>query len=255
MKIGLCGLGRAGQTMAKKILDSDKHELSCVICREISETAGMDVSQIMGIFPIGLKVIKLSEFALLDQSKLPDIVIDFSNHSMSLELMRVCENLGINLVICTTGFTDEGRTEMIETGLRKKIGLVYAPTLTLGINLLIEVVSKLSAMLPWFDFAIVERHRKDKKRVTTTAQLIADATKRDDIHISSVRAGGYVGIHEVTAASENERLTITHESFNRGAFADGAMMAAEFINGRKGYYEMKNVIDDFVQRLKDNEDC
>lgn len=242
MRIGLCGLGRAGKAMAQKIIGSDKHELVCVICRDSSDKIGKDVGSLLQIATTGINVIGISDFARSEKDEI-DVMIDFSNYLFSIDLLRICENKGINLVICTTGFSEDGLTEIVETGLRQKIGVLYAPTLTLGINLLIKIVSELSQQIPWFDFAIVERHCKDKKRVTTTAKLIAQAMKRDDIHISSVRAGGYVGIHEVTAANADERITIVHESFNRGAFANGALMASEYLNGKKGFYEMKDVIE------------
>lgn len=242
MKIGLCGLGRAGKAMAIKIINSKENDLVCVICRDSSEKVGKEVGSLLQIAPIGINVIGMSDFERSEQKDI-DVIIDFSNYFFSIDLLRVCEKKGINLVICTTGFSEENLKEIVETGLRKKIGVLYAPTLTLGINLLINIVSELSKQIPWFDFAIVERHCKDKKRVTTTAKIISQALKRDDVHISSVRAGGYVGIHEVTAASEEERITIIHESFSRGAFANGALMAAEYIKNKTGFYEMKDVVE------------
>ena len=113
-----------------------------------------------------------------------------------------------------------------------------------------EFVEKLSKILPEFDFEIVERHRRDKPRVTTTAKLISKVIDRGETPISSIRTGGYVGIHEVTAASEEERITIEHESFSRQAFAKGALMAAQFLYGKKGFYEMKDVIKNLESRLE-----
>ena len=133
--------------------------------------------------------------------------------------------------------------------IQKQLGAVYAPNLTLGINLLMDFASELSETLPSdFDFEIIERHFKEKSRVTATAKIIAEKIGRDDINISSVRLGGYVGIHEVTCANKNERITIIHESFSRQAFADGAVLAANFIKDKTGFYYMSDVVNELKHR-------
>lgn len=240
MRIAVCGLGRAGKELARKIISEGKMELVMAVCRDTSISAGRDVGELLDMPPQGIEVYKLSETTEMLKAKKVDVVIDFSAKEISLKLAEICEAAGTNLVVCTTNFSEEEKEVLRRK--ENKIGIVFAPNLTLGINLLIEFVAKLSKILPEFDFEIVERHRRDKPRVTTTARLISKAIDRGETPISSVRIGGYVGVHEVTAASEEERITIEHESFSRQAFAKGALLAAEFVKNKKGFYEMKDVI-------------
>lgn len=249
MKIAICGLGRAGKALAQKIIDEKTDELVLGLCREESKTKGMDVGDILGTVPLNVSVVPLSSAVRKLKEKQTDIVIDFSNKDTSVKLLKVCEEAGVNLVICTTNFSEEEKEMIRTTAENEKIGVVEAPNLTIGINLLMEFVGRLSRILPEFDFEIVERHRKEKVRPTATAKLIAREIDRDEVVISSVRAGGYVGIHEVTAASEEERITIEHESFTRGAFAKGAMLAARFVYGKKGYFRMADVVKEMENEV------
>lgn len=248
MNIAVCGLGRAGKELARKIILETEHRLIMGICRDGSLSEGKDVGELLGMPENGVLVYSLSECenALKDV----DVVIDFSGKQTSMKLAPVCHKANKNLVICTTNFTDEEKKYLKDLSEDGSFGLVYAPNLTIGINLLMGFVEKLSRILPEFDFEIVERHRKDKPSVTTTAKLISKVINRGDTPISSVRAGGYVGIHEVTAASEEERITIEHESFSRQAFAKGALLAGEFVVSRKGFYEMKDVIEDLEKKVE-----
>lgn len=248
MNIAVCGLGRAGKELARKVLSGTSHNLTLGLCRDSSSAVGEDVGELLGMPKTGIRVYKISD--CVDAIKDTDVIIDFSGKQTSLELASVCKKVHKNLVICTTNFTDEEKQYLRVLSENGDFGLVYAPNLTIGINLLMEFVGKLSRILPDFDFEIVERHRRDKPKVTTTAKLISKVINRGDIPISSVRAGGYVGIHEVIAASEEERITIEHESFSRQAFAKGALLAAQFVSDKVGFYEMRDVIVDLEKKVE-----
>lgn len=242
MRIAVCGLGRAGQALIHKILGSGKDVLCCAVCRDGSEKEGLDIGTFLGMRNLDIPVVPISAAATELMQRNVEVVIDFSHKSMTLKMARICADQGISMVACTTNFGEEELMELKKEAGRSKKGVVYAPNLTIGINLLMEFVSRISKLLPDFDYAIIERHPKDKKKVTTTAKKIAGCIEKEYVPILAVRAGGYVGVHEVTAANENERLTIIHESFSREAFADGALLAAAYIVDKKGYYEMSDVI-------------
>ena len=249
MKIGVCGIGRAGRALVAKIVRDNEHDLAFVINREDSDSIGRDAGEISGIGRIGITVSGMSKVVDLIQKQGADVIIDFSNCYNTIQLLELVKNEKIGIVICTTHFEENGLKKQLDVlKLSTKGGVVYAPNLTLGINILINYVMRLSKMLPDFDFEIVERHRKDKTRPSTTANIIAKEIDRENVTIHSVRSGGYISVHEVTAASEFERITIEHESFSRDAFAYGAMLAAQFITEKTGYYEMKNVIEDIEKK-------
>lgn len=249
MKIAIMGLGRAGKVLVKKVLQSRQDELVCGICRKESGNKGKDIGMILEMPRQGIPVLDMDEFCSFTDTHDVDVIIDFSHKSASLKLAEICAQKDIGLVVCTTDF-NENEIDILKNSVREN-SLIYAPNLTIGINLLMEFVERISKILPDFDFEIIERHMKGKPPVTTTAKRIASVIQRDDVPISSVRVGGYVGVHEVTAANENERLTIVHESFTRNAFASGALMAARYICGKSGYYEMKDVIYELEKNVGD----
>lgn len=242
MRIAICGLGKAGKELAKRIINDNNNQLILGLCREESCSKNQDVGDMLNMSHQNIPILSLRNYSLKHNNYDIDVIIDFSNKETSMKLVRLCNEIGVNVVVCTTNLTDQQCQEIRNIAEKNNCGVLTAPNLTIGINLLIEFVSKISKMLPTFDFEIIERHRCDKPRVTTTARIISKAIDRGDTPISSIRVGGYVGIHEVTAASEYERLTIIHESFTRGAFAEGAMLAANYLHGKKGYYTMDDVI-------------
>ncbi len=249
MNIGVCGLGRAGKEMVRMIMKLKEDQLVMAVCREESSTAGRELGELLELPEIGVTIIKLSEIREYSKYVKVDVIIDFSHPSTSLKLADICKELGIHLVICTTNFDEKEQCRLREIGNLGTIGMVYAPNLTIGINLLMEFVEKISRILIDFDFEIIERHGKSKPRPTTTARLISNVINRGDTPISSIRVGGYVGVHEVTAASDYERISIIHESFSRQAFANGALIAAKFIVDKKGLYGMQEVIGNLEEKL------
>lgn len=167
---------------------------------------------------------------------------------MALPLIEFCGKIGANLVLCTTNHTVEEISLFREMAHSLGVGIVYAPNLTVGVNLLMEFVKKIANVLPDFDFEIIEKHPKDKAKVTATARMISQAINRGEVPIHSVRMNGYVGVHQVISTNGDERITITHESLTRRAFANGAILAAEFIQDKKQFFLMKDVIREIEEK-------
>lgn len=246
----ICGIGRAGKAMAEKLLYSQDHKLVGVISRKGSKKAGKDLGEI--IFPnnevILNKKIMPIDMIVEELSENIDVVIDFSNRENAIPLIDLCGKLKANLVLCTTNHTVEEITLFKEKADAYGIGIVYCPNLTIGINLLMEFVNKLAKVCHNFDFEIIEKHPKDKAKVTATANMIAQHINRANTQIHSVRMNGYIGVHEAIGTDGIERITITHESLSRQAFANGAILAAEYIKDRKGFHLMKDVISDLEKK-------
>lgn len=240
MKIGLCGLGRAGKEFIRYIDDRKDIELSVVLCRDESDTAGDTLHEVTKFeSKYNLVVEKISECRFENK---PDVIIDFSGCSTSLKLVDVCVKYGISLVICPTDFTEKELKYIENAAIEEKIGIMFAPTLTIGINVMMDYLEKISRVFSSFNFEIIEKHPCDKPKPTKTAMCISDVICRADIPISSVRLDGYVGVHEVVCADGFERITLTHESCSRQAFARGALFAAEYIRDRKGFYNLGKVV-------------
>ncbi|MCR5814717.1 MAG: hypothetical protein K6G15_09530 [Desulfovibrio sp.] len=241
MKLCLCGLGRAGREFVRYLAENPTHELAAVLCRKESATAGKRVCELTEIaIDPKLCVQPIESF---DPKQTPvDIIVDFSACATSLKLVDLCCRTKTNLVICPTDFTEDEVEQIKNKVIKNSIGLVFASTLTSGINLVIDFVERLSRVFPDYRFEIIERHPHNKPSPTKTARYIQQAISREEVPISSIRLDGYVGVHEITATDGYERISITHESFSRLAFVRGALLAAEFIQRKRGVFYMKDIV-------------
>lgn len=241
MKICLCGLGRAGREFVRYLAENPVHELVAVLCREESATAGKSVTELTEIaIDPSLCVQPIEHFD--PRAKSVDVIVDFSACATSLKLVDLCCRTKTNLVICPTDFHEREIEYIKNKAITNSIGLVFASTLTSGINLVIDFVERLSKVFPDYRFEIIERHPYNKPSPTKTARYIQQAISREVVPISSIRLDGYVGVHEITATDGYERISITHESFSRTAFVRGALLAAEFIQRKQGVFYMKDIV-------------
>lgn len=251
MNVALCGIGRAGLEVIKTMKNCGKFNITAAFCRANSAKTGKDIGLLAQTGEIGVQATAITEAEQVFGSTPVDVAIDFSNPASSKILLNACRMHGIPCVICTTGFTEEDIDWMSKLAWTNKIGIVYAPNVTLGINVLMSLLKTVTRVLPYFDYQITEiHHNKKVDKPSGTAKRIAELIENElgfcaenHIPINSVRAGGYVGVHEVLAVGECERLSIVHETFSRSAFAQGAFIAAQFIFHRKGWYYMEDVID------------
>ncbi len=242
IRVGLCGIGRAGKEFIEYLIASANDiELCVVLCREISTSAGKLVGNETGIkLDIDIRIKRISEF---DNSENVDVIVDFSATETSLELHKLCCKYGINLVICPNAFTNQ-QVEMIkEKTVMNHIGVVYAPVLTVGVNVLMDYVKKISRIMNEASFEIIEMHGKNKSKPTKTAQLIANEIEQEIVPIHSIRLDGFVGVHEVIMTDGLENIEIVHKSLNRGAFARAAVMALRYVHRREGFYYMNDVVN------------
>ena len=195
-----------------------------------------------------------------------DVIIDFSSPAALGALLEYAEEKKIPLVLCATGYTPE-QTASIEK-VSKQIPIFKSGNMSLGINLLAELVRRACAFLgSEYDVEIVEKHHRRKIDAPSgTALLLADAaasalpyepyyvydrsTARKprtgpEIGISSVRGGTIVGEHEVIFAGPGEVLKLSHSAASRDIFAAGAIKAAKFILQTKktGLYDMSDMLE------------
>ena len=194
-----------------------------------------------------------------------DIIIDFSNPKATLEILKYAKKTNTPIVIATTGFNEE-ENEIIKQ-YSKEIPIFKSANMSLDINLMADIVSKVANVLSNADIEIIETHHKRKiDSPSGTAILLADAINevleekknynfdrmnkkekrnQNEIGFSSVRGGNIVGKHEVMFFGENESLTISHEAYSRTVFAEGAIKAAKYlIDKPNGLYNMKDIVKD-----------
>lgn len=190
-----------------------------------------------------------------------DVVIDFSHHSATKDLTEFGMKNQLPLVIATTGQTDEEK-EMIKKA-SEKIPVFFASNYSLGVALLVELSKKAAAVFPDADIEIVETHHNRKvdapsgtaltlaeeiasvreNSVITTGRSGFGKREKGEIGIQAVRRGNVAGIHEVLISTNNETITLKHETHDRALFAEGALAAAEFLIGKPaGLYSMKDLM-------------
>ena len=191
-----------------------------------------------------------------------DVVVDFSNHAATAQVMEYCVKRGLPVVVATTGQT-EAEQALIDAAA-KAVPVFQSANMSLGVALLADLAKKAAAVFPRADIEIVEKHHNQKLDVPSgTALLLARRIKEarpqaqfligrhengkrtaDEIGIHSLRLGNEVGTHEIIIASGSETITLTHEAENRSLFAQGALTAAEFIAGKApGMYDMRSIIE------------
>ncbi len=199
----------------------------------------------------------------LDEYQGPaDVVIDFSNHAATAQVVDYCTKRGLPVVVATTGQTEE-ELALID-GAAKAVPVFLSANMSLGVALLADLAKKAAAVFPDADIEIIEKHHNQKLDVPSgTALLLARRIKearpeaefvigrhengkrtKAEIGIHSLRLGNEVGVHEIIIATGSETITLKHEAENRSLFAQGALAAAAFIAGKApGMYDMRSIIE------------
>lgn len=195
-----------------------------------------------------------------------DCVIDFSNAKALEGILRFCTAKKIPAVLASTGYSEAQLQAISEAA--KVVPLFKSANMSLGINVLLELVKKAAKLLSGYDIEIVEKHHNQKLDAPSgTALMIADAAasavdydadytyerqsvrrkrEKNEIGISSVRGGTIVGEHEILFAGPDEIIEIKHTAMSREIFANGAVRAARFLAGvtEPGLYDMSAMIAD-----------
>jgi len=255
IKVCISGLGRTGKEIAKAILNQKEIQLVSVVCSPSSKLKNLELGKVLGMDNTGIIIRGSDNLEEIIFRNKPDVVIDFSNPKSALKNAVIFSKYRVNLVVGTTGFSSYDLKRLFILSRKYKNGIVYAPNITLGVNVLMLLTNLTASLLNGYDFQITEVHHKNKlDSPSGTAKKIAHeiqgglkntgiSISASDIPINSVRAGGVIGRHEVMIVGEDDKIEISHESFSRKAFALGAIQAAKFIHKRSGYYEMRDVLD------------
>lgn len=234
-----------------------------VLAQAIEKTDGIQVCCGVDLFPEARK----NDFPVyknIDECKTKtDVIIDFSRPEALRPNLEFAVKSSIPIVIATTGFTDEAKTEIVEAA--KNIPVFFAANMSLGVNLQMELAKKAAEFLgEAYDIEIIEKHHNQKvDSPSGTALSIAEHinsayvnkkdfvygrhTKTDkrgrEIGIHGVRGGTIVGDHSVLFAGTDEVVEINHSAQSKQVFAFGAVRAAKFIVARQaGLYNMKDMI-------------
>jgi len=221
MKIGLIGFGIMGQALAK-MAPTKGHTLSAIISRSLPSPNQQQLSS-------------------------TDIFYDFSSHAALDENLSLAAALKKPLLIGTTGGKIDPKT-LDDFAKRNGIALFHASSFSIGAHLFLQLVEKASTLLDkGFDQCLVEEHQKTKKDAPSgMGLLIKQATGKEDLDIHSIRLGGSLPSHSLLFDSPSERITLSHTAKSRDPFAEGALLAGEWLIGKVGFYTMEDFLNDYL---------
>jgi len=174
-----------------------------------------------------------------------DVVIDFTTPHAVCAHIETCTEARKNMVVGTTGWYDElpRLQKLVEAG---GIGLLYAANFSIGVNLFFEAARTASAALRHeYSGQIFERHHVHKKdapsgTAITLRQIVHEASG-GELEITSFREGDVVGMHELILESGADTIYLCHDAKSRRGFAEGAVRGAEWLAGKKGFFDFKDV--------------
>lgn len=255
IKIAIAGSsGRMGRILIDSVADADDLVLHAALEHKGSAMLGQDAG--------GVKISADVKEALAGA----DVLIDFTRPEGTLHHLDICRKLGVNMVIGTTGFTAQQKAMLGASA--KDIGVVFAPNMSVGVNLLFKLLETASRVLAQgYDIEIIEAHHRHKVDAPSgtalgLGEVVARTLGRDlaecavygregvtgerdpsTIGFATVRGGDIVGDHTVLFAGIGERIEITHKASSRATFALGALRAARFLQDHPaGMYDMQDVL-------------
>jgi len=268
VKVGVVGCaGRMGQMLLKMLISAPGIVVVGGSERKGSIALGQDIGALAGADPLGISVGD-DPSLLFDAS---DVVVDFTNPTATVQHAQMAARTGCALVIGTTGFDSDQLSSLYRAAQRAPI--VLAANMSLGINLLQQVVEEVARILDadW-DIEIVEMHHRQKIDAPSgTALALGEAAARGrgqqlrrisrrsrdgqvgprvkgEIGFAALRGGDVVGDHTVIFAADGERVEITHRAGSREIFARGAVKSVLWAAGKKpGLYSMRDVLGFSVQ--------
>lgn len=224
MKILVLGRGKTGALVAE-VAQERQHEVHSLASQENQDGRALTPATLSGT----------------------DAVIDFTTpHAVIPNIIR-CVEAGIPIVVGTTGW-NQHLEKVRELVRERKAALVYGSNFSIGMNFFFKAMQAVAPILKHnYRGSIVERHhihKKDKPSGTAvTIQKILESGSGEKVEVASVREGETVGMHLVMMDSANDTILFTHDAKSRVGFAEGAVRAAEWIQGKTGFYEFPDVVD------------
>ena len=246
VKIIISGaLGKMGVKVAESVNKNENAAVACGIDKAVSDKLP---------FPVYDGFNSVKEDA--------DVIIDFSSPANLDNVLNFAKAKKIGAVLCTTGYSEKDEKKIADAA--KTVPMFRSANMSLGVNVLIDLVKKAASSLSGFDAEIVEMHHNEKADAPSgTALMLADGIKevlpekyyvygrsgktlrdKNEIGIHALRGGTVVGEHQVIFAGKNETVVLSHSAQDRSVFAEGAVKAAIYLSGKKnGLYNMSDMIN------------
>ncbi|MDO5848319.1 MAG: 4-hydroxy-tetrahydrodipicolinate reductase [Methanobrevibacter sp.] len=268
IKVAVTGAaGRMGSGIIRKITEQDDMEVVAAIEMPNTPLAGQDAGERAGIGPIGVEISGSQDLDKTLKEAKPDVLVDFTIAHAAVETIRIAAENGVNLVVGTTGFSEEQMDENIKNIENAGVNAIISSNYAIGVNVFFDLLKKLTPILDDFDIEIIEAHHNQKEdspsgTAMTAFEVIAETLERnpeevgvygrqghvgkrtkEEIGIHAIRGGDIVGDHTVLYIGDGERLEITHRAHTREVFIAGVIRAIRYIpTATKTFSSMQDVL-------------
>ena len=229
MRIALIGYGKMGKLIGR-----------------LAEERGHSVAVTVGESHAGLAAEQLAETL-----KVADVAIDFTVADAVERNVQACILAGVPIVVGTTGW-DEQRQEIEKIVIDGDGAMVYGANFSIGVNLFFRIAdyaAELLARFPEYEAFIEEQHHSQKKDSPSGTALKLKSVAEKHVNVGEIavtRAGSIPGTHRLGFDGPADQILLEHTARNREGFAFGAIMAAEWIEGKKGFYEFTAAMDEMM---------
>ncbi len=255
--------GRMGRVLIEAVRAAEGAELGAAVVLPDDPMVGVDAGAIAGL---GVVLNVPAATALADVVDQFDVLIDFTAPAATMANIELCRQHGKQIVIGTTGLTDEQKAAMKVAAA--DMGIVFAPNYSVGVNLCLNLLRMAASVMGNdSDIEVVEMHHRHKVDAPSgtalrMGEVVAEtlgwdlkevavygregytgARPQKQIGFETIRGGDVVGDHTVMFATEGERVEITHKAQSRMTFAKGAVRAALWVSKQPaGLYDMQDVL-------------
>ncbi|ENN96299.1 dihydrodipicolinate reductase [Methanocaldococcus villosus KIN24-T80] len=222
IKVAVAGaLGRMGREIIKAICEQEDMKLVAGFERKGHEDRGKDIGELIGLGTLGVKLSTADEMDNVLKETKPDVFVDFTIADACVNNVKIAAENKVNLVIGTTGFTEEQKKEILETIEKNNVAAVISENFAIGVNIFFKVVEFLTKYLKDYDIEIIEMHHRYKKDAPSgTALKIAEIIKsnrdvelvfgrygkcerkENEVGVHALRGGDVVGDHIVIFAGD-----------------------------------------------------
>ncbi|WP_088283538.1 4-hydroxy-tetrahydrodipicolinate reductase [Ideonella sp. A 288] len=262
LRIAIAGAsGRMGRMLVEAVLAAPDAVLAGALDVPDSPALGQDAGAALGAIT-GVRVTSDLRAGLANAQ----VLIDFTRPEGTLAHLAACRELGVRMVIGTTGFSEAQKARIADAATQ--IAIMMAPNMSVGVNAVLELLARAARMLNHgFDIEVIEAHHRHKVDAPSgtalkMGEVLADALGRrldecavyaregvtgprdpSTIGFSTIRGGDIIGDHTVLFAGDGERIEITHKSTSRVTYAQGSLHAARYIvQQASGLHDMSDVL-------------
>lgn len=268
IKVAVSGAGgRISSKIIKTILKRKDMEVVAAIGAPNTSLEGKDVGEVIGVGKINVPINGAQRLAHVLKEKKVDVLVDFTIANSAVGTIQTAAECGVNVVVGTTGLSDEQMALITESIKENNIKAVISPNMAVGVNVFFKIIKDLAKTLSDYDIEIIEAHHKHKVdapsgtackayeiiarergRVKDESficgrQGMVGARSPGEIGVHAVRGGDIVGDHTVLFAGEGERLEIIHRAGSRQAFVTGAIKAVRYVNDKAPEGKISDMAD------------